>query len=124
MSESNILNNIKNSAFADEHANAVKRLASLLDADATVGELLSLSYGDATVLVHDYVKPKVRGLPHGCFLIASRLHDVSNIPSRADDEDAGLILLRIVGTAPLPNSREMDEFRFQAGMRSTDSAVT
>lgn len=99
-------------------------IAGLVDPETLVGELLSINYSDAQVLVHDYLRQKVRGLPHGSFLVATRMDLEGSGVNDAEDEDTCLVLLRIVGEAPLPNAREMEHFRFQAGMRSTESSET
>ena len=99
-------------------------LAELVDSETLVGELLSINFAEAQVLVHDYLRQKVRGLPHGSFLVATRMNFERLDENDAEDEDTCLVLLRIVGEAPLPNAREMEQFRFQAGMRSTESAET
>jgi hypothetical protein len=66
----------------------------------------------------------VRGLPHGSFLVATRMNLELSGTNDAEDEETCLVLLRIVGEAQLPNAREMEHFRFQAGMRSTESSDT
>ena len=104
-----------------DSAKAGAELAALLDQDLTVGELLTMNYRDAQVLVHDHSRHKVRGLPHGSFLVASRMELDAAVERRAEDEETCLILLRIIDECPLPNAREMEDYRFQAGMRATDS---
>ena len=99
-------------------------LARLLNAKTGVGKLLSINFSEAQVLVHDYAREQVRGLPHGSFLIATRMPIDTHDEIDAEDEDTCLVLLRIVGEAALPNAREMEAFRFQAGMRSTGSSET
>lgn len=103
---------------------AGSQIAGLVDAETLVGELLSINFSEAQVLVHDYLRQKVRGLPHGSFLVATRMNLETPELNDAEDEDTCLVLLRIVGDASLPNAREMEHFRFQAGMRSTDSSQT
>ncbi len=103
---------------------AGSHIAGLVDLQTLVGELLSINFREAQVLVHDYLRQKVRGLPHGSFLVATRMNLEEAQANDAEDEDTCLVLLRIVGDAPLPNAREMEHFRFQAGMRSTESSET
>ena len=109
------------SAGVLDSAEAGAELAALLDQDLTVGELLTMNYRDAQVLVHDHSRHKVRGLPHGSFLVASRMELDVAVEKLAEDEETCLILLRIIDECPLPNAREMEDYRFQAGMRATDS---
>ena len=95
------------------------KLAHYVDEETMVGDLLSLDYGEAIVLVHDSLRQGVGGLPMGCFLLATRI-DADTTPE-ANREDTALILLRVVGHAPLPNRIETDNWRFDAARRSIES---
>ena len=95
------------------------RLSSYIDEKTKVGDLLSLDYSEATILVHDALRQEVRGLSMGCFLLSTRI--VPNTKPRADKEDTALILLRVVGHSPLPNRTDTDIWRFDAARRSIDS---
>ncbi|MCY4141230.1 MAG: hypothetical protein OXF56_23570 [Rhodobacteraceae bacterium] len=114
------------SAIQDEEERAIsleagKCIASLIEEETRVGELLTINFNEAHVLVHDYARQKVRGLPHGSFLVATRM-GLENIESiDADAEETCFVLLRIVSDAPLPNARDMAHFRFHAGVRSTET---
>ena len=119
-----LLSGITHEAEQSRSKEAGRQLASYLEADFNIGELLSINYQDAQVLVHDYHRRKVRGLPHGSFLVASRMSLNADQALPADDEEAALVLLRIVGDYQLPNARQMEDYRFQAGMRATDSVET
>lgn len=94
---------------------AGKRLARLLDQARNVGDLLRIDYSEAVVLVHDHMRQAVGGVPLGCFLIASRV-----IPGGAPnpgEEDAALVLLRVLAPAQLPNAMETEMIRFTVGQR-------
>ena len=95
------------------------KLSSYIDETTMVGDLLSLDYLEATVLVHDALRQNVGGLPMGCFLLATRI--APETKPRADKEDTALILLRVIGHAPLPNRTETDTWRLEAARRSIDS---
>ena len=58
---------------ADRAKAAVKQLTSLVDPNRYVGDLISLEYGSANILIHDYHKSVVGGIPHGCLLLATRI---------------------------------------------------
>ena len=93
---------------SDAHAAAAGRragrdLAGQLDAERQVGDLLKLDYDEAVVVVHDYLKANVGGLPLGTFLISTRVAPGSE-PDPAH-EDTSLVLLRVLGPASLPNVR-------------------
>ncbi len=124
MQERNILGEITEQETQNASVNAGIEIAKLIDSDTNVGELLSINYSEAQVLVHDYLRQKVRGLPHGSFLVATRIANQKLHELSAEDEDTCVVLLRIVGDAALPNAREMEHFRFQAGMRSTETYET
>lgn len=94
---------------------ASKALTSLLHRQQLIGDLLKIDYDACEVLVHDYSRQQAGGLPLGCFLLATRLQ-----PDEVSDptaEDSGLVLLRVVGQARLPNAAETDLNRFLAGQR-------
>lgn len=82
--------------------------------------MIALEYGYATVLVHYYLRSAVGGVSKGCFLLATRL--TPNSRPDASEEDASLILLRVLDKAPLPNSSDTDRMRFEAGTRVSASA--
>lgn len=124
MSPTDLLTNITQDAEANCSTDAGRKLAELLEADLNIGELLRINYQDAEVLVHDYARQKVRGLPHGSFLVASRMNLAPEAELPAEDEETCLVLLRIIGDCQLPNARQMEDYRFQAGMRATDSEET
>lgn len=115
--------------------NAVEELRRGLDPQMVVGEVLKLDYDNATLLIHDEKKQNVKGIPYGSFLIATRMPAPDSTNSntnelasmgiqRAEDEDAALILLRVMGVSDLPNRMLTEEYRFQAGMRATGSNET
>ena len=96
------------------------RLSKFIAESTRIGDLLSLDYLEAVVLVHDALRQAVNGLPMGCFLLATRI--VPESSPRADREDTSLILLRVTGNSPLPNRSDTDNWRFDAARRSIDSS--
>ena len=73
-------------------------LGSLIQAEQYVGEVFSLSYEKALVLIHDFHRQKVGGIPGLSFLIATRIspgHDINYT-----EEDSCVILLRVLDSAP------------------------
>ena len=100
--------------------NANVKFLEFLSADTMVGDLLTLDYREAVVLVHDSLRQKVGGLPLGCFLLATRLKlDLMPLETH---EDSALILLRVVGSSTLPNEVETALWRFNAARRAIDSS--
>ena len=95
------------------------KLLKFLKSEEMVGDLLSIDYTEATIIVHDAQRQNVGGLPMGCFLLATRL-ELDAKPA-ADAEDTSLILLRVVRHAALPNRIDTENWRFAAALRSIDS---
>lgn len=67
-----------------------------------VGHLYDLNYDTTNVLVNDHFKNSVSGIPHGCFLMAIYTNKV------AGNKTEG-ILLRVIGTADIPQKKEIIE---------------
>ncbi|WP_120946226.1 ATP-binding protein [Helicobacter labacensis] len=67
-----------------------------------VGNLYELDYGQAKVLLNDYDKNQVKGVPLGCFLVAIYSNELR------ENETEG-ILLRVVGIAEIPQTKEIME---------------
>ena len=114
-----LLNRETETLEQESAAEAGGRLASYVDEKTRVGDLLSLDYSEAIILVHDALRQEVRGLPMGCFLLATRI--APETKPDANEEDTALILLRVIGHSSLPNRTDADTWRFDAARRSIDS---
>ncbi|MFF5108270.1 ATP-binding protein [Streptosporangium sp. NPDC000509] len=73
-----------------------------------VGGIYRLDYDSAIVLTDDFKKHKAGGVPRGGFLLAVA---GENTESGFMLEDQEVILLRVRGTAPLPNESELIQTR-------------
>ncbi|WP_067466194.1 ATP-binding protein [Actinomadura macra] len=73
-----------------------------------VGGIFRLDYDSAVVLTDDFKKHKAGGVPRGGFLLAVA---GENTDSGFILEDQEVILLRVRGTAPLPNESELIQTR-------------
>lgn len=94
---------------------AAAALASLVDSDAYIGEVYSLGYSEALVQIHDYYRKQVGGIPALSFLIATRIQP--NVPFDPKEEDASVILLRVIDHADLPNAQEALRVRVENAQR-------
>ncbi|TLD86186.1 DUF87 domain-containing protein [Helicobacter sp. MIT 05-5294] len=65
-----------------------------------VGSLYDLDYEEAKILLNDYDKNEVKGLPHGCLLIA-----IYNNELRQNQTEG--ILLRVIGVSEIPQKKEI-----------------
>lgn len=90
-------------------------LRSLIEADAYVGEVVSLGYNEAILQIHDFDRQKVGGIPALCFLLASRVNPETTPDPRA--EDTSVILLRVIDHADLPNAEEAKRVRVENAQR-------
>src|SRR5438128_1158262 len=93
---------------------AAALLKDLIPSDAYVGEVYSLGYEEALVQIHDFHRRQVGGIPALSFLVATRIAPDMQIDVR--EEDASVILLRVLDHADLPNAQEV-RVRVQTAQR-------
>lgn len=67
-----------------------------------VGHLYDLDYDSTSVLVNDHHKNAVKGVPHGCFLMAIYTNEIVGNKTEG-------ILLRVIGVADIPQKKEIIE---------------
>lgn len=94
---------------------AGETLRGLVEANAYVGEVVSLGYSEAILQIHDFHRQKVGGIPALCFLLASRVNPQTIPDTRT--EDASVILLRVMDHADLPNADEAKRVRVENAQR-------
>ena len=94
--------------------------SEVIQIEQLVGDLFSMNYETARVLIHDHYKHQVSGIPSLCFLIASRV-DFNNVIDYTR-EDSSIILLRVLDSAPLPNSSEAERVRVETAQRVSGEA--
>ena len=91
-------------------------LQKLIQTEQYIGDLYSINYETARVMVHDFHRQKVGGIPSLCFLIATRVDPKSdNIDFKS--EDSSFILLRIMDSASLPQDKEAERIRVETAQR-------
>ena len=106
---------------ADRAKGAVSQLTSLVDPERYVGDLISLEYGSANILIHDHRKSIVDGIPHGCLLLATRITPEEPEITDPTYERMALILLRVTGGAPLRLDIDVERTRLEAVKRAHDT---
>ncbi|MCC6425622.1 MAG: DUF87 domain-containing protein [Phycisphaerales bacterium] len=94
---------------------AADGLAAFVDAGAYIGEVFSLAYDDALVQIHDFHRKQVGGIPALSFLIATRI--LPDKPFDPKEEDASIVLLRVLDQADLPNAQEALRVRVENAQR-------
>ncbi len=97
---------------------AIKSLTDAVQEGRLVGDLISMDYETAEVLIHDSMKREVGGIPHGCLLVATRMRP--GVEPKLDDSDSAFILLRVLGSSKLPNDIEMQQKRLDAAKRASE----
>ncbi|RDU54540.1 ATP-binding protein [Helicobacter sp. MIT 01-3238] len=92
--------------FSEEQKETAKTKEQFFEAIKTdenfVGHLYDLDYDTTNVLVNDHHKNAVKGVPHGCFLMAIYTNEI------AGNKTEG-ILLRVIGVADIPQKKEIIE---------------
>ena len=99
-----------------EKVETKKLFNDLIQDDQYVGELYSINYESANVQVHDIQRQRVGGIPSLSFLIATRINPQAN-EINFKDEDASVLLLRVMDAAQLPNSSEAERIRVETAQR-------
>lgn len=84
-----------------------------------VGWIYSINYEKALVISNDEWKHKVRGIPHNSFLIATSF-DPQKFNNTAE-EDKQVILLRVTGSAKLPQDDEMIKTKIDGFQKAKSS---
>lgn len=93
--------------FNEAHKNGIpKTKEQFFEAIKTdenfVGHLYDLDYDSTSVLVNDHHKNAVKGVPHGCFLMAIYTNEIVGNKTEG-------ILLRVIGVADIPQKKEIIE---------------
>ncbi|MDR0864664.1 MAG: DUF87 domain-containing protein [Candidatus Symbiothrix sp.] len=101
---------------SDKKVEAQKWFQQLIQPENLVGDLYSINYETARIIIHDKHKHDVGGIPSLSFLIASRVDtNNSNIDFKA--EDSSFILLRVKDAAALPQDKEAERIRVETAQR-------
>lgn len=90
---------------------------TLIQKDEYVGELYSINYETARVIIHDNERKKVGGIPSLSFLVATRVDPTNASDIDFKSEDASFILLRVMDSAPLPQDKEAERIRVETAQR-------
>src|SRR5438093_7556507 len=103
---------IANSQQNNRNNESKQWFQKLIQTSEQVGDLYSINYETARVIIHDSARQQVGGIPSLCFLIATRIcpedgnEHFNNLDFKS--EDASFILLRVMDSAPLPQDKEAE----------------
>lgn len=116
-----------NKQVEEEHNKAAtaavkNKFLSLIQQDQYVGEVYSLGYETALVMIHDHHRREAGGIPSLSFLIATRIPTKLFDPKQNGSlekfdhklEDSSIILLRVMDAARLPSDEEALRIRVQS----------
>lgn len=92
------------------------KLNDLIQPDQLVGDVYSLGYESAKVIIHDKFREKVGGVPSLSFLIATRI-DLNDKELDFKAEDTSIILLRVMDLTKLPQDQEAERVRVETAQR-------
>ena len=105
----------------DKLVETKQRFKKLIQTREQVGDLYSINYETARIIIHDSARQQVGGIPSLCFLIATRIcpedgnEHFENLNFKS--EDASFILLRVMDSAPLPQDKEAERIRVETAQR-------
>lgn len=112
---------LANRRVQDRLVETKQRFKRLIQTSEQVGDLYSINYETARVIIHDSARQQVGGIPSLCFLIATRVcpeegnDHFENIDFKS--EDASFILLRVMDSVPLPQDKEAERIRVETAQR-------
>ena len=98
--------------------NPLTRLIGDVD-QSFVGYVYNLKYDECFVQTNDAFKHAVNGLPHNCFLLAAGFDPALFDTAPAIDQE--VVLLRVLGPAPLPQDGDMVRTRIEHHQRRRET---
>lgn len=93
-------------------------LASLIQKDNFIGWTYAIDYDEALVMTNDLWKEQALGIPHNCFLVAATFDPAEY--SSVSDSEKEVILLRVIGSAKLPQNDDMIRTKIDHFQQQTD----
>ncbi len=98
-------------------------LAALLgdSKSSHVGFVYGMDFREASVLTNDAWKERVAGIPHNSFLVAAAF-DPEQM-AQATELEKEVVLLRVLGPAPLPSDTDMLRTRVEHNQRRTEDEL-
>lgn len=102
----------------DKHETQSKKwFQKLIQDKQYVGELYSINYETAKVMINDFHRKEVGGIPSLSFLIATRVNPFIDETVDYTREDSSIILLRVMDSTQLPQERENERIRTEVAQR-------
>ena len=98
-------------------------LARMVLSDHYIGDLITLDYGHADILIHDTQRNRANGIPHGCLLLATRITPADLSENRLPS-DPDLLLIRVSASVRLRSDADLEIARLDAVKRANDTDET
>ena len=95
----------------------ISALSTLVQKDQYVGETLKMDFRGVTIQVNDHFRRQVGGIPHLSYLVATRIKPDATF--NPDHEESSVLLLRVLGSAPMPSDSMDTIVRAEAARRAT-----
>ena len=102
---------------------AERQLTRMVSPDQYIGDLITLDYGHADILVHDTQRNRANGIPHGCLLLATRITP-ADLSEKTLPNDPSLLLIRVSESARLRSDSDLETARLDAVKRANDTDRT
>lgn len=103
---------ISNSIKTTKETEAKKWFSKIIQREQYVGELYSINYDTANVIIHNFHRQKVGGISSLSFLIATRLTPDNKVIDYKK-EDSSVILMRVMDSIPLPQDADAERIRVE-----------
>ena len=102
----------------DKHETQAKKwFQKLIQENQYVGELYSINYETAKIIIHDYHRKEVGGIPSLSFLIATRINPFVDETINFTKEDSSIILLRVMDATLLPQDKDNERVKTETAQR-------
>lgn len=102
----------------DKHETQSKKwFQKLIQESQYIGELYSINYETAKVIIHDFHRKEVGGIPSLSFLIATRVNPFINENVDYTKEDSSIILLRVMDATLLPQDKDNERVKTETAQR-------
>jgi len=102
----------------DKHETQSKKwFQKLIQESQYIGELYSINYETAKVIIHDFHRKEVGGIPSLSFLIATRVNPFVNENVDYTKEDSSIILLRVMDATLLPQDKDNERVKTETAQR-------
>ena len=117
------LTNVASDLRKSTKEDAEQELAGMVVPDQYIGDLITLDYGHADILVHDTQRSRANGIPHGCLLLATRITP-ADLSEKKLPKDPSLLLIRVSESARLRSDADLEIARLEAVKRANDTDRT